>query len=146
MKSISRLAATLILTSLLYTFGCKKSTVENGTKETLILGKWNIVKVELNIYSNTTLLKDSVLPYKPQPSNYVTFNADGTLEYRFNKPSIDRGTYQFIGNDSVYATIEGTLYKWEKLLLTTQIFNVKNTQSYQPMPGTTVNTFQTFAR
>jgi hypothetical protein len=146
MKSIIALASILSISSLLFTLGCKKSNVENGTKETLILGKWNIVKIELNIYNNTTLLKDSVLPYTPQPANYVIFNANGTLEYKFNKPTTDLGTYQFVGSDSVYATIGGSLYKWKNLLLTTQLFNVKNTQSYQPLPGTIVHTYQSFAR
>ncbi len=98
----------------------------------------------LRLIQITTLVKDSTLPYTPQPSNYINFNANGTLEYKFNSPTLQTGTYEFIGMDSIYAKIGGTQYRWQNLLLTTEIFNVKYTNGNAP--GTTIHTYQSFAR
>ena len=146
MKTISNLALSLIISSLFYCISCKKPSVDAKPKEQLILGKWSINKIRISLVNNGVVLKDSTVPNTPQPENYVTFKADGSLEYKLNSTVTNTGTYHFVGTDSVYATIGTTLYKWKNLLLTDEIFNVQNTQTFPQFPGSTVETYQTFVK
>jgi hypothetical protein len=80
-------------------------------KEQLIAGKWSINRVQLKGYMSGTLIKDSIIPNAPQPENFVKFDGAGGVEYRFNKPTSDFGTYSFQGTDSVIAVIGGVTYR-----------------------------------
>ncbi len=115
-------------------------------KEDLIVGKWSINRIQLKVYYSGALAKDSLVPQRPVPENYVIFNANRTMEYRFNKTTSDFGTYSFVGTDSIYAIIEGTTYKWKNLLLTETNFNVLNTTTSPSFPGATLDAYQTFVR
>jgi hypothetical protein len=116
-------------------------------KEQLIAGKWSINRVQLKGYLSGALIKDSIIPNTPQPENFVKFDGAGGVEYRFNKPTSDFGTYSFVGtSDSVVAVIGGVTYKWKNLLLTETNFNVVNTTPFSMVPGSTVDTYQVFVR
>jgi hypothetical protein len=126
---------------------CKKSdTAVARPKEQLIAGRWSINRVQVKGYLAGSLVKDSIVPNAPQPENYIKFDGAGGVEYRFNKPTSDFGTYSFVGTDSVYAVISGVTYKWKNLLLTETNFNVVNTTPFPAIPGSIMDTYQTFVR
>ena len=131
MRTVSNFKTALLFLCLFCSLSCKKSNVDSKPKEELILGKWSINKIRVALVNNMgVVINDSTAPNTPQPENYVSFKADGSLEYKFNSTITNTGTYHFVGEDSVYATIGTTLYKWKNLLLTTEIFNVQNTQLF----------------
>lgn len=82
----------------------------------------------------------------PHPENFVQFNGDGTLLYKFNKATADAGVYQIHGADSVYATIGNEPYKWQLDLLINTNMNVQTTDNNYPFPGYTLETYQSFVR
>ena len=124
---------------------CKKGTTESITPS-LIVGRWYIHHIYLRAYHNQVLFKDSTLHNDPHPENYVLFNGNGTLEYKFNKATPEVGTYQLHGHDSVYATIGNDLYKWQIDLLISTNCNVQTTKSDYPFPGYQLETYQSFIR
>lgn len=126
---------------------CKKGdpAVERP-KEQLIAARWSINRVQVKAYMGGTLVKDSIVPNTPQPVNFVQFDGAGGVEYRFNKPTSDFGTYVFVGEDSIHATIGGVLYRWKNLLLTETNMNVVNKSSIPLMPGVVAEIYQTFVR
>ena len=124
--------------------GCKKSTKESISTN-LIVGHWYIHHIYIRSYRNNILIRDSTLHNLPQP-NYVIFNSNGTLEYRFNEPYSETGTYQVKGHDSVYANIGNTSYKWKIDLLINTNFNVQQTRFDFPLHGFDVETYQSFIR
>jgi hypothetical protein len=127
---------------------CKKSDPAVARpKEQLIAGKWSINRVQLKGYLSGALIKDSIIPTDPKPENFVKFDGAGGVEYRFNKPTSDFGTYSFVGtSDSVVAVIAGVTYRWKNLLLTETNFNVVNTTPFSMIPGSIVDTYQVFVR
>ena len=125
--------------------GCKKATTETITPS-LITGHWYIHHIYLRSYYNQAFIGDSTLHNDPHPENYVTFNGNGTLEYKFNKSTPDVGTYQQKGTDSVYANIGGVIYKWKIDLLINTNFNVETTEKNYPYPGFQLETYQSFIR
>ncbi len=146
-KLYSLLALTACITLVIAVSSCKKGDPAIARpKEQLIVGKWSINRIQLKVYYGGALVKDSIAVQKPLPENYVLFNANGTLEYKFNKSTADAGTYTFVGSDSVYAVIAGETYKWKNLLLTETNFNVVNTSASPAYPGGTLDTYQTFVR
>jgi hypothetical protein len=126
---------------------CKKGDPAIArSKEQLIVGKWSINRIQVKVFYGTTLAKDSLVPQRPVPENFVIFSSNGTVEYRFNKPTSDMGTYTFVGTDSIHATIGGVLYRWKNLLLTETNFNLFSTSTNPSLPGATINAYQTFVR
>jgi hypothetical protein len=126
---------------------CKKGDpAVDRPKEQLIAARWSINRVQVKGYLNGTLVKDSIVPNAPQPVNFVQFDAAGNVEYRFNKPTSDFGTYRFVGDDSIHATIGGVLYRWKNLLLTETNMNVVNKSTIPQIPGAVAETYQTFVR
>lgn len=132
---------------------CKKTDKAVAKpKEELILGKWSINKVQLKFYIGSTLMKDSTVPQTPQPENFVYFSSPSGVEYRFNKPVSDVGTYSFVGEDSVYANLGtsipniNTTGKWFNQLLTNTNFNVIGRGTSPMFPGGYVDIYQSFVR
>lgn len=126
---------------------CSKITDSSGVpKEQLIIGHWNINRVQLRLYYSGVFAKDTILKQTPMPENYVSFAAGGNFEYRFNKPTADVGTYQFVGTDSVISNVTSKVYKWKMLTLTDVLFTVMNTSTDPAYPGATVETYQTFVK
>jgi hypothetical protein len=147
MKKIVTLFGVLAVALLCLPFvSCKKKDPAVARpKEQLIAARWSINRIQVKSYLGGNLVKDSIVPQSPQPENFVRFDGAGNVEYRFNKPTSDFGTYRFVGTDSVHATINGVLYRWKNLLLTETNFNVVNTANMH-LPGSTMETFQTFVR
>ena len=130
---------------LLAFIGCKKSTSESITPS-LIYGRWYIHHIYLRSYYNQAFLGDTTLRNDPHPENYVLFNNNGTLEYKFNKATPDIGTFQLRGIDSVYAVIGNRSYKWQIDLLINTNFNVQTTDNNIPGPNFSLETYQSFIR
>ena len=124
--------------------GCNKGTKES-VSTSLVVGHWYIHHVYLRSYHSNVLIRDSTLPNLPQ-SNYVNFNSNGTIEYRYNTASSETGTYFLKGADSIYATLGGTLYKWKIDLLISTNFNVQTTAFDYPLHSFDTETYQSFVK
>ena len=115
-------------------------------KEQQVVGKWSINRIQLKIYSSGVFIKDTIVKQTPHPENFVTFGADGSFEYRLNTTTSDKGTYQFVGLDSVAANSTPSNYRWKMLTLTKVLFTVVNTTTDPDYPGAVVERYQTFVR
>lgn len=116
-------------------------------KQQQIVGQWSINRVQLKLYSGTTFLKDTILPKTPKPKNFISFDANGGFEYKFNTTTSNIGTYQFKGTDSLIAVTPGATYKWKMLLMTNVLFTQVNTSTNDPaFPGLKVETYYTLTR
>lgn len=133
--------AILLLTTLL--FSCNK--LRKVSKHDMISGDWSIHHIYIRTYQNSNLVSDSTLPNHPQPKNYVTFNSNGSLEYKYNSTTAETGSWELKGEDSVYATIGTKQYKWRIDLLIKTNFNVK-TSSTTSSPGKVVDNYQSFVK
>ena len=131
----------IILTSLL--FSCNK--LRNVSKKDLITADWTIHHIYIRTYQNGVLLSDTTLPNHPQPKNYINFNSNGSLEYKYNSTIAETGTWELKGDDSVYATIGTKQYKWHVELLIRTNFNVM-ASSTSSAPGKVVETYQSFVK
>ena len=149
MKNLAPVAAAfagllfwcIILTS------CSKTTDSSTIpKEQLIVGNWNINRIQLKLFYGGTFYKDTILPQTPMPVNYVKFDAAGNFEYKFNTSVADVGTYQFKGTDSVISTAAAKTYRWKILTLTDVLFTVMNTSTNPSFPGATVEAYQTLVK
>ena len=136
----------LFITGLLLS-SCKK-TEDTSTvpKEQLVIGKWNINRMQLKLFYGGVFLKDTIIQQTPHPENFVQFQAGGGFEYRFNTTTSDFGTYQFVGADSVIANVTTKTYRWKMLTLTNQLFTVMNTSTDPGFPGATVEFYQTLVK
>jgi hypothetical protein len=137
----------LILLSIT-TNSCKKA--DNGgidiPKEQQVIGTWNINRIQLKLYNGSTFLKDTIIPQHPNPVNFVRFAGASEFEYKFNN-SLNAGTYQFQGSDSLISNVTSGIYKWKMLTLTKVLFTVMSTSTNDPaFPGLKVETYQTFVR
>ena len=136
----------LFLMSVLHT-SCKKLEDSSGQpKDQLIMGHWNINRIQLRLYYNGIFAKDTILKQTPKPENFVSFSAGGNFEYKFNTSTSDVGTYEIIGADSVISYVPGKLYRWKMLTLTNVLFTVMNTSTDPAFPGATVETYQTLVK
>ncbi|MEP6674690.1 MAG: hypothetical protein ABJA78_06035 [Ferruginibacter sp.] len=133
-------------------FSCKKTDkAVDRPKEELIQAKWSINRIQLKFYQGSVLVKDSIVKQDPKPENFATFSG-GNVEYRFNSPTSDMGTYTFSGTDSVYASLSANLTgvnttgKWYNQLLTETNFNVIGRGTSPYYPGGYVDIYQSFVR
>lgn len=116
-------------------------------KEQQIVGQWGINRVQLRLYSGTTFLKDTIIPNKAKPKNFISFDANGGFEYKYNSTTSNIGTYQFKGTDSLIAVTPGTTYRWKMLTMTNVLFTQVNTSTNDPsFPGLKVETYYTLTR
>jgi len=130
-----------------FSFSCAKpDTSSNKPKEQQVVGSWFINRIQLKIFYNGTFYKDTIIPQTPKPKNFVQFDAASTFQYCFNSTTIQNGTYQFKGSDSVISTTPLTIYRWKMLTLTDVLFTVMNTSTDPAYPGAVVETYQTFVR
>ena len=142
--SLTAILATLLFTSVVQTSCTKKPEDPTGPKEELAPRKWIINRIQLRLYSGSTFLKDTILPYNPKPSNFVDFSG-GSFKYCYNTTTIDAGTYQFKGTDSLIATTPANTYNWKMLTLTKELFTVVSSSSNDPaFPGLRVERYQTW--
>jgi hypothetical protein len=138
--------AGLFLVNTMNSSCSKKSDSTTEPKEQLIVRKWSINRIQLRLYYNGVFSKDTIIPQTPMPENFVSFDATGNFEYRFNTSTSDIGTYQFVGADSVISNVTTKVYRWKMLTLTDEIFTVMNTSTSPSFPGATVETYQTFVK
>ncbi len=147
------LSCISMLATVIFT-GCKKEDKAVARpKEQLIQAKWEINKVQLKFYTSSgVLVKDSTVKQTPQPQNYATFSGSSAVEYRFNKPTSDIGTYGFVGADSIYASIGTSIPdittsgNWYNQLLTETNFNLIGRGTSPGYPGYYVIIYQNFVR
>ena len=116
-------------------------------KEEQSIGQWNINRIQLRIYYNNVFSKDTIVPQKYLPKNFVQFDAPDAFQYCFSSTTINSGTYQWKGTDSLIATTPSKIYRWKMLTLTDVLFTVMSTSTNDPaFPGAKVETYQTFVR
>ncbi|MEO7307540.1 MAG: hypothetical protein ABIR78_01385 [Ferruginibacter sp.] len=141
------LAAGLFLVTLLFISCAKPDHSADLPKQQQVVGEWYINRIELNVFSGSVLIKDSILPRTPKPKNTVEFDANGGFKYQFNSTTVNIGTYQFVGNDGIVSVTPAVTFNWKMLTLTNVLFTVKSTSTNDPaFPGCTVNTYHTFVR
>lgn len=129
------------------TFSSCKKGINNPVSLDKASGKWSINAIRYQVYNGSTIAKDSTIPWRPNPENFVSFDGVSSLQYSFNSPAVLGGDYQFIGTDSISIRVDHETTRWKILLLTGTNFNVESTSSNNPaFPGATVVTFQGFVR
>ena len=144
------IAGSVLCTAIICLFAsCAK--VDNGgegqPKETLVLGTWSINRIQQKIYYNGVFNKDTIVKQKALPKNYVQFDGSTDFYYSFNSATINSGSYQFKGADSIISVTPAKTYRWKMLTLTDALFTVMSTSTSDPAyPGAKVETYQTFVR
>jgi len=137
----------ILIISCLFSSCAKKDTSSDKPKEELVLGDWFINRIQLRIYYNNVFSKDTIVPSQALPRNFVAFDAAGSFQYCFSSPTINSGTYQWQGTDSLISTTPSKIYRWKKLTLTDVLFTVMSTSTNDPaFPGAKVETYQTFVK
>ena len=126
---------------------CSKKGIINPVTLDKASGKWSINAIRYKVYNGTPTPKDSTIPWRPNPENFVSFDGVSTLQYSFNSPVVSGGEYSFIGTDSISIKVDHEATRWKILLLTETNFNIESTSSNNTaFPGATVITFQGFVR
>ena len=146
MKNLATVAIVFAGSLLMAVFNlsCSKSNnVSNLSNEQMVVGRWNINRIQLRLYYNGIFFKDTIIPQTPMPENFIQFDAVENFEYRFNTASIDAGTYQYNGMDSIISTTSNKIYRWKILTLTGYLFTMMNTSSNPSFPGAIVETYYT---
>jgi hypothetical protein len=131
-----------------FTSSCTKATTEEAKpKEVLIVRDWWINRIQLKIYYNNTFFKDTILPNLSKPRNFSKIDADGSFQYCYNSATIETGTYQFKGTDSLIATTNLNTYRWKLLTIIDGLFTTVSTSTNDPaFPGAKVETYHTFTK
>jgi hypothetical protein len=148
MKNLTTVAVFFvsIVTLSCFISSCGKTeSSPSKPKEQGVIGKWSINRIQLKIYYNGTFFKDTIIPQHPRPKNFVQFDSPSDFLYCFNSTSVNSGTYQFKGADSIISTTPSAVYRWKLLTLTDALFTVMSTSTNDPAyPGAKVETYQTF--
>ncbi len=125
----------------------KPDTSSDKPKEEQAIGEWSINRVQLRIYYNNVFSKDTIVPGKALPKNFVSLDAGGNFQYCFGSTTINSGIYLWKGADSLISTTPSKIYRWKMLTLTNVLFTVMSTSTNDPaFPGAKVETYQTFVR
>lgn len=144
--TVTVLSLCVLITSCFISSCAKADTSNDRPKEQLVAGEWYIDRVQLRIYNSNVFTKDTIIYRAPKPKNFVKFESNLNFQYCFNSSTIQTGTYQFVGSDSLIATTQSKIYRWKMLTLTSQLFTVVSTSTNDPaFPGAKVETYQTFA-
>ncbi len=145
--TVSLLIVGIVILSCFASSCAKPDTSSDKPKEQQVIGEWFIDRVQLKIYYSNIFFKDTIIYRAPKPKNFVQFDANNSFKYCFNSYTINTGTYQFVGSDSLIATTPSKIYNWKMLTLTNEIFTVVSTSISDPVfPGAKVETYQTFGR
>jgi hypothetical protein len=140
------LLCAALFTSIFLT-SCDKDDPATRPKEQLIVGAWEINRIQLKVFYGGVFTKDTILKQNPRPTNYVQFDANGAFAYKWNLNPTDLGTYQFKGSDSVITNAIPNAYRWKILTMTEDIFTMMNTTTNEPLyPGATVERYHTLVR
>lgn len=144
--SILVLIAGLFSVSVISNSCAKTDNSDDLPKEQQVVGYWSINRIQLRIYTGGVFIKDTIVKQTPHPVNFVTFDAAGNIEYKFNTYTSDVGNYQFVGVDSVISTTNTQVYRWKMLTLTNKLFTVVTNTTDPAYPGSVVERYQTFVR
>ena len=141
----------MLLTAGLFSFSifigsCAKDTSTSLPKEQLVVGKWVINRVQLKVYQNNVLVKDTIIKSNPKPENFVQFDANGSFEYKLNSTTSDIGTYEFTGPGTLVTNSSPKSYNWTMITLTDVLFTVITKGPDAAFPGAYVERYQTFTR
>jgi hypothetical protein len=145
------------------TGSCTKKGILEPVTLDQAAGTWSINAIRFKITYGAGPSKDSTVPWKPAPSNYVTFDGVSNMNYCFNQTNSFTGKYNLIGSDSITMSfIENNRLsaadsvtmaildensRWKILLLTSTNFNIEKTSTNnKSFPGATVVTYQGFVR
>jgi hypothetical protein len=115
-------------------------------KEQQVVGKWSINRIQLRIYVGGSFIMDTILKQTPNPVNYVSFDANGGFEYKFNTATPDVGSYEFAGGGALITNSNPRSYNWTMLTLTNVLFTVVSKGPDPAFPGALVERYQTFVR
>ena len=147
MKTLAPVAtvfAGILLLSLFISSCSKSSNTATQPDPQMVIGKWNINRMQLRLYYGGVFSKDTIIPQTPMPENYIQFDEAGHFEYRFNNTISDAGTYHMIGIDSIISTASSKTYRWKILTLTGYLFTLMNTSTNNnAFPGAIVETYYT---
>ncbi len=125
---------------------CSKKGITDPVTLDKAAGKWSINAVRYQI-SNGSATKDSTIPWRPAPENFVSFDGVASMQYCFNNSGVMNGEYTLVGNDSISLRVDHQTTRWKILLLTGTNFNIESTSSNSTdFPGATVKTYQSFVR
>lgn len=138
--------ASLFSISVLLNSCAKKDYSIDVPKQQLVVGKWNINRIQLKIFEGGVFVKDTILKQTPKPENYVSFNASGAFEYRFNTSNSDKGTFEFAGSNMLISNSAPNTYNWTILTLTRELFTVVSKGTDPSFSGAVVERYQTFVR
>lgn len=127
--------------------GCAKKGITDPVTEDKAAGKWVIHDVRFHIDNGTPTPRDSSIPWRPNPENFVSFDGSSKVQYAYNTPVVSSGEYAFIGTDSISIVMNHETIRWKILLLTQTNFNIESTSYNNPVaPGVKVITYQGFIR
>ncbi|MEY2916499.1 MAG: hypothetical protein RIS73_213 [Bacteroidota bacterium] len=145
--TVSVLFVSIVFLSCFFSSCAKPDTSSDKPKEEQVIGSWSVNRIQLKIFYNGVFFMDTIIPRAPKPKNFVEFGNGNSFKYCFNSTTINNGTYQFAGSDSLISTTPSNIYRWKMLTLTDVLFTVMNTSTNDPAyPGATVETYQTFVR
>jgi hypothetical protein len=125
---------------------CAKDTSTSLPKEQLVVGKWVINRVQVKVYQNNVLVKDSIIKSTPKPANFVQFDANGGFEYKLNSTTSDIGTYEFTGPVTLVTNSSPKSYNWTMITLSDVLFTVVTKGPDAAFPGAYVERYQTLTR
>jgi len=127
--------------------GCAKPGIKEPVTLDKAAGNWTIHSIRLKVYNGSSLIKDSLVPWKPVKTNYVNFDGVSKVDYCYNSAATKTGEYKLMGEDSIHMTLTNDIRSWKILLLTSTNFNIETTSnSNTSFPGSTVITYQGFIR
>jgi hypothetical protein len=137
----------LLLSASLFSSCDKDENAATRSKEQLIVGTWEINRIQLRVYQGGAFVKDTILKQNPRPKNYVMFGSGGNFEYKWNLEATDKGTYQFKGADSVITNAIPDAHRFKLLTLTEDLLTLKTTCTDEPMfTGSIVEKYYTLIR
>jgi hypothetical protein len=138
---------TILLSGSTLTSCDKDENAPTRSKEQLIVGTWEINRLQLKVFYNGVFTRDTILKQNPRPKNYVNFGAGGEFAYKWNLEALDAGTFQFKGADSIITNAIPDAHRFKLLTLTEDLLTLKNTYSNEPLfPGATVEKYHTLIR
>ena len=144
---------------------CTKKGITDPVTLDKAAGTWSINSIRYNVSYGTATTIDSTVPWRPIIGNSITFDGVSKMNYSFNMPYSNYGTYKIDGTDSMtisFSTADNRIDgidsivkllgtesgRWKILLLTSTNFNIEKTTTYnKAFPGAnSIVTFQSFVR
>ena len=146
-STLLQLTVCIILTSFTV-ISCKKSdAIDSKPKPELVIGHWNINRIQWKVYYGGVFSRDSILKQVFLPENYIEFGAGGSFKYNFNTSTPEVGTYSWGGSDSLICPTNKTTHKWQVLtLIGPDLFTLKDNTTSPAFPGATIEEYYTLVQ